>query len=141
VFPNLRQTLFAPSGREGYSKGLVAASQVKATILNHPEFSAFADRALTLYTQWHQAHDQRLRSIAVSDKPKPLITTLAEDLLARFATADLLNQYDIYQLLMDYWAETMQDDVYVLVQDGWAAGRVLRELVVKKARNSRKRRI
>jgi type I restriction enzyme M protein len=132
VFPNLRQTLFAPSGREGYSKGLVAASQVKATILNHPEFRAFADRALTLYTQWHQAHDQRLRSIAVSDKPKPLITTLAEDLLARFATADLLNQYDIYQLLMDYWAETMQDDVYVLVQDGWAAGRVLRELVVKK---------
>jgi type I restriction enzyme M protein len=132
VFPNLRQTLFAPSGREGYNKGLVAASQVKATILNHPEFSAFADRALTLYTQWHQAHDQRLRAIAISDKPKALIATLSEDLLARFAAADLLNQYDIYQLLMDYWAETMQDDVYVLVQDGWAAGRVLRELVVKK---------
>ena len=33
---------------------------------------------------------------------------------------------------MDYWAETMQDDVYVLVQDGWAAGKVLRQLVVKK---------
>jgi type I restriction enzyme M protein len=33
---------------------------------------------------------------------------------------------------MDYWAESMQDDVYVLVQDGWPAGKVLRELVVKK---------
>jgi len=34
--------------------------------------------------------------------------------------------------LMDYWDETMQDDVYVLTQDGWQAGKSLRELVVKK---------
>lgn len=53
-------------------------------------------------------------------------------MLARFAGADLLSRYEIYQLLMDYWAETMPDDVYVLVQDGWAAGKVLRQLVVKK---------
>jgi len=132
VFPNLRKTLFAPSGREGYGKGLVEASQVKATILNHPEFSAFADRSLLLYTHWRKDHDDRLKGIAISDKPKALIATISEDLLARFAEADLLSRYDIYQLLMDYWAETMQDDVYVLVQDGWAAGKVLRELVVKK---------
>ena len=132
VFPNLRKTLFAPSGRSGYSKGLVEAIQVKATILNHPEFTAFADRSLLLYTHWHKDHDDRLKGIAISDKPKALIATISEDLLARFAEADLLSRYDIYQLLMDYWAETMQDDVYVLVQDGWAAGKVLRQLVVKK---------
>ena len=132
VFPNLRKTLFAPSDRQGYSKGLVEASQVKATILNHPEFSAFADRALMLYTDWCKDHDDRLKNIAISDKPKELIATISEDLLARFAEADLLSRYEIYQLLMDYWAETMQDDVYVLVQDGWAAGKVLRELLAKK---------
>lgn len=131
VFPNLRSTLFAPSGRQGYSKSLIEASQVKATILNHPEFSAFADRSLMLYTYWCKDHDERMKGIAIGDKPKELITTLSEDLLARFAKADLLNKYDIYQLLMDYWAETMQDDVYILVQDGWKAGNVLRELVVK----------
>jgi len=132
VFPNLRKTLFAPSDREGYSKGLVEAIQVKATILNHPEFTTFADRSLLLYTHWRKDHDDRLKSIAISDKPKELIATISEDLLARFAEADLLSRYDIYQLLMDYWAETIQDDVYVLVQDGWQAGKVLRELVVKK---------
>jgi type I restriction enzyme M protein len=31
---------------------------------------------------------------------------------ARFAAAPLLDPYDVYQHLMDYWAETMQDDVY-----------------------------
>jgi type I restriction enzyme M protein len=132
VFPNLRKTLFAPSDRQGYSVSLVEANQVKATILNHPEFSAFADRCLSLYMQWRNDHEQCLKSIAIGDKPKALIHLLSEDLLARFAEAELLDQYDIYQLLMNYWAETMQDDVYVLVQDGWAAGKVLRQLVVKK---------
>jgi type I restriction enzyme M protein len=33
---------------------------------------------------------------------------------------------------MDYWANTLQDDVYVLVQDDWQAGKTLRELVAKK---------
>ncbi len=132
VFPQLRSTLFTSGVREGYSHGLVEASQVKATILNHPEFTAFADQSLALYTDWRKHHDQRLKGIAMGDKPKVLIEMLSEDLLVRFSHADLLDKYDIYQLLMDYWAETMQDDVYVLVQDGWAAGKVLRELVAQK---------
>ncbi|GAP99880.1 type I restriction-modification system, DNA-methyltransferase subunit M [Leptolyngbya sp. NIES-2104] len=132
VFPNLRETLFSPSGREGYSQSLVEASQVKATILNHSEFSEFADRTLAIYTDWRNDHDDRLKGIAIADKPKELIYHLSEDLLDRFVAADLLSRYDIYQILMDYWAETMQDDVYVLVQDGWSAGKVLRQLVVKK---------
>ncbi|MDE9504620.1 N-6 DNA methylase, partial [Xenorhabdus bovienii] len=37
IFPSIRSTLFA-SEREGYSRSLVEASQVKNTILNHIEF-------------------------------------------------------------------------------------------------------
>ncbi|MEQ8757699.1 MAG: type I restriction-modification system subunit M [Coleofasciculus sp. G1-WW12-02] len=137
VFPQVRSALFAPSHRPGYSQGLVAASQVAATILNHPEFKAFADSTLTLYQEWRQYHQGRLKGIGIGDKPKEVIRVLSEDLLARFAGAELLDKYDIYQLLMDYWAETMQDDVYVLVQDGWEVGKVLRELVVKKGEKLR----
>jgi type I restriction enzyme M protein len=132
VFPQLRNVLFAPGAREGYSHGLVEASQVKATILTHPEFTAFAERSLAFYRFWCKHFEERLKGINLGDKPKTIIETLSEDLLVRFAEADLLDKYDIYQLLMDYWAETMQDDVYVLVQDGWAAGNVLRELMAKK---------
>lgn len=132
VFPQVRDALFAPGNRPGYSRSLVASSQVKATILNHPEFAEFADRTLALYRDWRQHHDRELKAIALGEKPKELIATLSEDLLARFADSDLLDKYDIYQLLMDYWTETMQDDVYILVQDGWQAGKVLRELVAKK---------
>jgi methylase of polypeptide subunit release factors len=122
----------SPSQFSGYSESLVDASRVKTTILNHPEFTAFAKLTLALYQGWQNYHENRLKNIAIGDKPKALIALLSEDLLKRFVKAELLDKYDIYQLLMDYWDETMQDDVYILVQDGWKAGNVLRELVAKK---------
>jgi type I restriction enzyme M protein len=62
-----------------------------------------------------------LQGIAVGSKPKALIETLAEDLLETFRQARLLDAYDVYQHLLDYWAETMQDDGYLLVREGWQA--------------------
>ena len=129
VFPSLRASLFAP-GRLGYSNALVKASAVKASILAHPEFTAFASASLQPFIEWSSA--AALDEISVGEKPKDIIHRISEELLQGYAQTPLLSKYDIYQILMDYWAETMQDDVYVLVQDGWQAGKVLRELVVKK---------
>ncbi|MBZ0165424.1 MAG: type I restriction endonuclease subunit M, partial [Candidatus Omnitrophica bacterium] len=53
--------------------------------------------------------------------PKALIETIAEDLLTSFRSALLLDAYDVYQHLMDYWMETMQDDCYLVAADGWVA--------------------
>jgi type I restriction enzyme M protein len=33
----------------------------------------------------------------------------------------LLDAYDVYQHLMDFWAATMQDDAYLIAADGWVA--------------------
>jgi type I restriction enzyme M protein len=38
-----------------------------------------------------------------------------------FQAAPLLDAYDVYQHLMDSWAETMQDDAYQIAADGWMA--------------------
>ena len=43
------------------------------------------------------------------------------DLLGAFLEAPLLDAYDVYQHLMDYWAETMQDDAWMIATDGWKA--------------------
>ncbi len=137
VFPSLRGALFADSGQDGYSQPLVAASEVKAAILRHPEFAAFAAQNNAIYHNWEANHAARLRGLAIGDDPKRLIADLSEDLLRRFADAPLLDKYRIYQLLMDYWAETMQDDLYLITQDGWQAGAVLRQLIVKKGQKSK----
>jgi type I restriction enzyme M protein len=33
----------------------------------------------------------------------------------------LIDKYDVYQHLMSYWSEIMQDDAYMIVADGWKA--------------------
>ena len=43
-----------------------------------------------------------------------------------------MDKYDVYQHLMNYWNETMQDDCYLIAVDGWKAGPV-RILVKNKA--------
>ena len=53
--------------------------------------------------------------------PKEIIAELSEGLLAHYAGKPLIDAYDIYQHLMDYWAETMQDDCYLIAADGWKA--------------------
>lgn len=50
-----------------------------------------------------------------------MIETLGEDLLAAFANTRLIDPYDLYQHLMTYWTETMQDDVYMIISEGWKA--------------------
>jgi type I restriction enzyme M protein len=129
VFPSIRETLFKPE-REGYSHALVEASQVKSTILAHQEFKDFAARSLLPFKQW--IPEAKLKEIKVGNNPKNFIFNISENLLNSYANSDLLSKYDIYQILMDYWADTMQDDVYVLVQDDWQAGNTLRELVAAK---------
>lgn len=118
VLPNLRGALFIAQ-RPGYLDLKVAASEIKGTIFGHAEFDAFRQTVASLFDAWHSEHRTRLAAIAVGDKPKALLSQLAEDLLQRFEAAPLLNAYDVYQQLQDYWYATLQDDVYQLVIDGW----------------------
>lgn len=129
VFPNLRDSILTPL-RAGYSQITLPASEIKAHILQHPEFTAFAELTLQPFTAWAQQAD--LTHINVGDKPKEIVQRISEDLLQRYASIPLLDKYDMYQILMNYWAETLQDDIYVLVQDGWLAGKKVRKLVAKK---------
>ncbi len=122
VFPTLADDLFAATERDGYYDLRVPAEQVKTTIYEHPEFKDYSERVAAVYDGWRAASVPRLRNIQEGDTPKTVITGLAEDLLDRFDDVPLIDKYDVYQHLMLYWAETMQDDLYLLAADGWLGG-------------------
>jgi type I restriction enzyme M protein len=65
---------------------------------------------------------RRLKNISADTNPKQFIHKLSEDLLETFSNLQLIDRYDVYQHLMTYWMETMQDDCYLIVTDGWKAG-------------------
>jgi type I restriction enzyme M protein len=118
VMPNLRDALFAPQ-RPGYLQLKVPQAEIKPGIFTHPEFTAFNQTISGLFDAWRNEHRPRLQGIAIGDRPKALLNAMAEDLLHRFEAAPLLDAYDVYQHLQDYWYATLQDDVYQLVIDGW----------------------
>ncbi len=119
VFPAVRRELFADSGRPGYAMLKIEPSAIKSVIFGHPEFTAFTERIITLFEAWKTATIPLMESIDKGVHPKSLIETLSESLLKAFATAPLVDPYDIYQNLMDYWANTLQDDIWQIAQDGW----------------------
>ena len=137
VFPSLRQRLFEANGRPGYSDARVEAQQVKATILNSAEFTSYEQRVAAVLDAWHDTHEQLLRGLEVGALPRMVIHTLAEDLLARFADLPLLDRYDVYQRLMDYWDEVMQDDVYLIAAAGWVEAAKPRGIIEDKERKIR----
>lgn len=120
VYPNLRKDLFVPL-REGYAKLSVAKNDIKSTIFEHNDFTQYNTKLDSLFTEYKTTNHARMNAIGPDTKPKDFIKTIAEDLLERYANKPLIGQYDIYQHLLDYWNETMKDDVYLLVEDGWVA--------------------
>lgn len=121
VLPSVRGAVFEPAGRPGYSQLKVPVAEIKQTIFGHSEFAAFQKSVAKIFESWAEAVRPRLEGIKKGDKPKQLIHDISEALLEKFAKAKLLDAYDVYQHLMTYWAETMQDDAYMLAEDGWIA--------------------
>ncbi len=134
VFPSLRQVLFAGNGRAGYSEALVETPQVRAAILGHSEFKSYERKIAAVFDEWRQEHEPLLNRLATDDKPRNIIETLSEDLLARFSGLPLLDSYDSYQRLMSYWDETMQDDVYLVAADGWVEAARPRAIIADKGK-------
>lgn len=118
AFPSLRGQLFEPE-RDGYARARVEGEEVRWTIEANPDFAAFRKQVADVLSAWWQAQRRLLEGIDRGTAPNPLIHELSEDLLRRFKDVPLLSSYDVYEQLMVYWGETMQDDVYLVSAVGW----------------------
>jgi type I restriction enzyme M protein len=127
VMPTLRATLYE-TVRPGYNRLRLPLNEVKSAIFGHPEFTAFQAQVNQHFERWKAAHTPEMKSFAQGSHPKELTEILSESLLAEFKAAPLVDAYDIYQHLMDYWGETMQDDAYLIAAVGWKEGAQPREI-------------
>lgn len=119
VFPSLRSKLFEASDRPSYSRAKVEAQQVRSTILEHAEFKEYSGKVTKTFHEWKCKDEPLLEALTQESKPKQVIHSSSEDLLEGFSNLPLLDKYDAYQHLMNYWTDVMQDDVYLIVSVGW----------------------
>lgn len=120
VCPGLRAALFTER-RPGYVDLAVDKAKLKAAIREHAEFVTFTAGMEARFDDWRASAAARLKGLERGFHPKELIAELGESLLAHYEGQPLIDHYAVYQHLMDYWAEAMQDDAYLLAADGWKA--------------------
>lgn len=121
VCPSLKKALFK-SSRSGYCALAITPDEVRKMIFSHSEFASFRGKIIERFTSWRKDTVLKLAGIDTKDHPKAIIQKISDDVLEVYQDAQLLDKYDIYQCLMSYWEDVMQDDTHIITADGWQAG-------------------
>ncbi len=119
VMPSLRESLFEPFNREGYSLLRVASDEVLETIYKDTQYKKFIEKAQKSFQSWLAEFTAEFGGLTKGSKPKLVIEKMAESLLESSSKLELLDPYAIYQALMSYWTSTLQDDAFLIAAVGW----------------------
>lgn len=128
VFPSIRNLLFESAGRPDFLKLKLPIEEIKNKIFTHSEFKIFNETVKNVFKEWEKSCDLKLRDFTKASNVKQLILFLSDSLLNKFKLTPLIKSYDLYQGLMDYWTETMQDDCYLVSINGWKEAVLPREI-------------
>ena len=125
VFPSLKVELLTAISEKYYSLN-VEHENIRQTIYKNAEFSEYGEKLDEAFAAWKTKEYPTLSSLDEDVSAKELIVSLAEDILAEFEHLTLIDKYDVYQVLLAYWNEVMNDDVSLIISesDGYANARV-----------------
>lgn len=76
-----------------------------------------------VFEVWREEVRDRLLGISDATDPKLFIRELGDKLLSTYEDSLFLDNYDIYDCLMNYWNEKLQDDVYAIKAYGYGTAR------------------
>lgn len=124
VFPSLKTELLTAI-REKYYSLNVEHENIRQTIYKNAEFSEYGEKLDDAFAEWKTKEYPALSTLDEDVSAKELIVSLAEDILAEFEHLTLIDKYDVYQVLLAYWNEVMNDDVSLIISepDGYANAR------------------
>ncbi len=130
VYPALKSELFSTL-RTGYLKLNTSTVDIKKAIFNHPEFISFNAQLQGLFDAWLSEQSKHWETLEKGSHPKEILDKMSDALLKQFTGNALVDAYDVYEQLMQYWGEAMQDDFYSISLDGWKAGNDWERIVIK----------
>lgn len=131
TFASVRTDLFEDFS-DNYSRLKPEIDSIKEVISASVDFIAYTQEYNNLYHTWANQNTPTLKNIVLGTQPKVFIEQLGNSILSQYSQAKLINKYDVYQALMEYWYDTMQDDVYIISEIGYQIE--LQELRTKKGK-------
>lgn len=121
VCPTLRSELFCEHlTRKGYFTLNCNRDAVRDIVSDNTDFKKQNEIFNKSFTDWSNKHRDLFYSLVQGFAPKELVEKLGNSLLEIFSSdKSLVDAYDVYDCLMNYWGETMQDDCYMISSGGW----------------------
>lgn len=117
--PSLKDSLFNDRG-DGYYELKINKEEIASTIENDSSYQAQGKAFNAMLMQWNEDVKPKMMDVNKGSRPKELIVDWAESLLSKAkGHCGLVNPYEVYDVLLNYWAETIQDDCYMVANDGW----------------------
>lgn len=116
VFAGLRESLFAEM-RPGFYKLIADKDEIRRVVYNNDAFAAYGDLVDEAFKSWKEYAYPHLVNIDETLEVKRLVADLAYQLITQYEQIHLMDKYDIYQVLLAYWEETMSDDVSMIATD------------------------
>lgn len=78
------------------------------------------------FQNWKSNVKDLLLNMDNKTDPKLLIRKISRKLLKEYEVAKLLDNYDVYDCLLNYWNDEFQDDAYIIKNFGYKVGRELK---------------
>lgn len=120
ALPNLKNELFEVNKEnKNYYYFKFEAENIYSIINNQHELKLLKEELNNKFNNWINLNKDKLTNINSEVNIKEFIKELSESLLYEFSNFPLVDKYSIYQQIMEYWQNVMQDDVYLIKQDGY----------------------
>lgn len=139
--PRMKDDLFVEKEDDrGYYDLRCKQSEIRDFIWNHEDFIIQKQEYKTHFENWKKENIGKLRTISQETKPKQLIDEISMSLLSEYKNGkSLVDPYSVYEQVMNYWNEVMQDDCYLIMMDGWKATLYVPQPEQKKGKATREK--
>lgn len=126
--PSLKDDLFEKQDT-GYYRLKVALTELCETIAQNDTYQYQVEHYKQGINHFLAQVISEFYALEKEFNPKEKIARWSQQLLYDAQDQMLVNPYQVYEVLLNYWTDTMQDDCYMISRDGW---KITYEVVKKK---------
>lgn len=119
IAPKLRNKLFNNNKKVGYLDLMVDKDNLNEEIKNSEEFINYSVALNKKINIWEQENKDLLYSTNLNSNVKQIINILSDKILNIFDKDELIDKYEAYEYLMEYFNDTLKDDFYLIIENGW----------------------
>lgn len=123
ILPSLKLELFKASKFDSSRYDLIPQKdEIRNVIQENKDFNIQIEAFNRTRDSWYSEIRRVFETFKQNSNPKPLGEYLGDSILSAFSNnTSLVDSYGVYDILMNYWNDSLQDDCYIIKADGWKA--------------------